>query len=406
MLALFAEWERETFRERARSGRLERARKGHVHARGFALYGYRYDPETKKHVLNEDEAVWVRRIFEWYNSGITTSEIVRRLREAGAPTTEEMWSRQKVSTIVTREEYTGVGWSNRYYPPAEAKKRGTKFRPESEWIEIEDAYPAIIDHKTFTLAQAVRGTHKNFADHPKTGAQYLLAGLLHCKECGKKFATNTTTVKAGKGIYRYYRCSGLENYDYPHERTASYKAEEVEGAVWEVVRWALHDPVEMVRRMGMVAEEALGEGTGEDEARELIREADGHLAKIATRRRKVQAAYEEDDTYTVEELKARLSEIENDRRRWEDQKARAEGMISGAANVQALVERIVAMQVDIMRADEWTIERRREKVREVVGKVEMHSDGTFTVDLLVPEPKAQATTVEEAARFWPLAISS
>ena len=50
---------------------------------GQDRYGYRRNGEIIEIV--EEEATWVRKVFEWYNQGVKLMEIRRRLIEARAP---------------------------------------------------------------------------------------------------------------------------------------------------------------------------------------------------------------------------------------------------------------------------------------------------------------------------------
>jgi site-specific DNA recombinase len=80
VLGLVGEWERESIIERTRSGRIQRYKEGSW-AAGYPPYGYSYNKETKKLVIEQTKARVVRRIYEQYNSGKSLSSIANMLNE-------------------------------------------------------------------------------------------------------------------------------------------------------------------------------------------------------------------------------------------------------------------------------------------------------------------------------------
>ena len=115
MLASFAEYERETIRERTRAG-LHRAYRGGKHF-GAAPYGYRTDESGFLQVVPE-EAEIVREIIENVAEGSTLYAEAKRLNDLGLVTPgwrygkkrpgAKLWSVMTVSNIVRQPAYSGV----------------------------------------------------------------------------------------------------------------------------------------------------------------------------------------------------------------------------------------------------------------------------------------------------------
>ena len=100
--------------------------------------------------MDETEAHWVRKIFEWLVSdGLSANAITYRLRELKSPTKRSQhWNRSSVLGILKDRAYTGKTYVFTFYQGTNRRK------PEIEWIEIPDATPAIISEELFEAAQA------------------------------------------------------------------------------------------------------------------------------------------------------------------------------------------------------------------------------------------------------------
>jgi site-specific DNA recombinase len=117
MLASFAEYERETIRERTRAG-LHRAFRSGRHF-GVVPYGYRADDQGRLQVVPE-EAKIVREIVSNVAEGSNLYAEAKRLNDLGVPTPgwrygsrakragSKLWSVMTVSNIVRQSAYSGI----------------------------------------------------------------------------------------------------------------------------------------------------------------------------------------------------------------------------------------------------------------------------------------------------------
>ncbi|MFH1678495.1 MAG: recombinase family protein [Candidatus Omnitrophota bacterium] len=87
MLGSCAEFERNRLIERVFPGMLMGAQKGQWQGARYAPYGYKYNKESKKLELFEDEARIVREIFTMYRHGKSTSQIAGHYYNLGIPLT-------------------------------------------------------------------------------------------------------------------------------------------------------------------------------------------------------------------------------------------------------------------------------------------------------------------------------
>ena len=197
MLASFAEYERETIRERTRAG-LHRAFRDGRHF-GVAPYGYRADDQGRLQVVPE-EAKIVREIVSNVAEGSTLYAEAKRLNDLGVPTPgwrygsrakragSKLWSVMTVSNIIRQSAYSGVH---------RVKANGGKDIIEQPVPPILDE-PGLQERAETTLRQNKRYPNRKY------DRDYLLSGLIRCAHCGGAVAGHPTGSRGKK--YHYYVC--------------------------------------------------------------------------------------------------------------------------------------------------------------------------------------------------------
>ena len=288
MLASFAEYERETIRERTRAG-LHRAFRGGRHF-GAVPYGYRADDQGRLQVVPE-EAKIVREIVSNVAEGSTLYAEAKRLNDLGVPTPgwrygsrakrvgSKLWSVMTVSNIVRQSAYSGVH---------KVKANGGKHIIEQPVPPILDE-PGLQERAETTLRQNKRYPNR------KNDRDYLLSGLIRCTHCGGAVAGHPTGSRGKK--YHYYVCRAGRtkalNNGVPHE-TSYVNAAWLEDLVWADVRRFLNDPGEVIVR---VRDELGDEGDTE--------ELDARKAELS---RRLAARQAEKDRYVRAYAQGHISE--------------------------------------------------------------------------------------------------
>jgi len=166
---------------------------------GGLPYGYRVAGVGQR-VIDETQALIVRRIFAEYIDGSSPRTIVSGLNRDRVPATRaDTWCMTAVHGDVRRgigilanQIYVGrqVWNRSRFVKHPETGRRVRQERPSSEWITTEQPELAIIDAATWDAAQArLRAASPKRADPTKTGGpgrapRHLLSGLLRCADCG------------------------------------------------------------------------------------------------------------------------------------------------------------------------------------------------------------------------------
>ena len=241
MLASFAEYERETIRERTRDGMHRAFRDGKY--MGRVPYGYRLNGDARLEVVAE-EAAFVREIIANIAEGSTLYREAKRLNDLGLPSPGQRyangvrkpgrsWSATTISNIVHQPAYSGI--------------HKVKFKGDEEHIERE--VPAITDPSLQERAKATLTENKRRPDR-KGDRKYLLAGLVKCAVCGFACVGHSATARGKK--YHYYRCIDGKTEKLrkgPPHPGPFLNAEWLEDLVWQDVRRFLENPGEILERV-------------------------------------------------------------------------------------------------------------------------------------------------------------
>ena len=233
----FSQIEAEKIKERTMRGKKARAKEGRMPmGSGIGLYGYDYIPVSQKgggqRVMNEIEASWVRKMYEWLvNEGLSTTAITFRLRDLNAPTKSgKTWTRRSVYERLTNIAYTGKTY---VFTTSDGKVYS---KAKEDWIELPGITPAIISQQLFEAAQnQLKVNYDKSIRNCKH--EYLLRGHLRCSKCGYAFVGHFMSGK------KYYRCSHTMKINAPIERCKSrtWDAEKLETLVWAQLEHYLSD---------------------------------------------------------------------------------------------------------------------------------------------------------------------
>lgn len=256
MSAGMAQWERETIGERISFGLVEKARQGKYPLNTPPL-GYDIDKETRKLVVNKEEAKLVRLIHKLYRKWGTAS-IARYLNERNYVGKNGcQWHAKSVRQVL--EGYPQVGkilWKGKVY---------------------EGNHEPIISLEEWKNTQHIIDRRKN--EQPRTiSSDYIFSGKLVCPTCGGNL-TGVYTETAGKKYYNYKcrrhldgRCKGSKN-------VSQIKIEKA-----------------FIDFLGKQDYETLLDN--------VAREGEQQLNK-------------HDDDINIEELKKRLDKLENKKKKWQ-----------------------------------------------------------------------------------------
>lgn len=185
-------------------------------------FGYLKDPDSKGHLIIDEETAWVvRKIFDYAMENKGSGYICRRLEKEKIPC-PTWWIRQRgyrnhFTKWELKDEENGrfiwdFGNVERilqnpvYYGAIASQKNDYRFKigvvrkkSMDEWIIVPDCHEPIIDRSVFDAVQEKIRKRQ----HPRQTAEEfsLFAGLIKCGECGKALTIRTTNSKKPKEVY-------------------------------------------------------------------------------------------------------------------------------------------------------------------------------------------------------------
>src|SRR6266540_3455271 len=405
---MIAEYERAQIRERARCGKLYRARQGSQAVLVCAPFGYRYlrktDDADGYFQVDPAEAEVVREVFRRYSEGDESiAEIARALSARGVPTRtgKAVWDRSTVWGMLRNPAYRGQAAfgktqtsGQRAKPTRPARARGERHgrretrrdQPPENWTLVP--VPALISEQTFELAQARLQENKRFAAR-NTKQPTLLQGILVCRECGYA-CYRTSTRTSSRRIY-YYRCIGSDNYRHVGGRVCQsrpIRADELDDLVWAEVRHLLEQPelvrAEIKRRLEAVRSQHPAARRREGLERELARVRAGTARLIE--------AYQE-QLIALEELRERMPKLRKRETTLTAQLSALEAELHDAETYLKLAETLEGFLARLADGlDQLTVHEQQRVLRLVVREVLIGGEqDNVTIRHSIPTPSGDGS---------------
>lgn len=183
-----------------------------------------YDVVDGHYVINEKEAIIIKKIFSLYIGGHGLLDIADTLNKLGYTTKRgNAFGKNSIYEILSNEKYIGTYTFNKAY-------RHDRHTKRTDTIVNENAIPAIISKGDFEKVKEIRSGHKRSGEF-RTRKVYLLSGLIVCGKCGANY-TGRTSIKTKNGkeySTGYYICGNKNRLGKCDSITL--KQEELENAV-------------------------------------------------------------------------------------------------------------------------------------------------------------------------------
>jgi len=301
ILMSFAEFEREVIGERI-TDKMQATRRRGMWTGGRPILGY--DVVEKKLIVNPDESVQVRRIFELYLDHGNLREVVAELRARVWTNKGYVGKRGQTVTGMPFTKATLHGLLNNVVYRGQMRvKDGV----------VAGVHQPIIDAELWDAVQArLRGNRKNSGAEVRNKTGAILRGLVQCGRCGAPMLHTFTTRGALR--HRYYICSKTHNEgaaSCPNARVAAGKFEQF---IVEQIRVMGTDELVLAKTAASVAQLAADSRQQlADERRRLElqlrgKRDDGQRSQMEQRLREVnaEAAAPGDGTVDIAKLRAAL----------------------------------------------------------------------------------------------------
>lgn len=202
LLASFAQEESESISRNEKWAIKKKFEKGEPNT-SLRTFGYDWDAETGKCTINEEEAVWVRYIYNQYLNGASIKGLAKDLAEKDVTALRgQSLGRTTIRRILTSETYVGDMILQKYFSPRIQKP--TVNKGEVPKYMVSNAHEAIVSREDFEAVQERLNNRARTA----TNAGYektFFAGMVRCGQCG--YACNHVERSNHKGRYIHIECN-------------------------------------------------------------------------------------------------------------------------------------------------------------------------------------------------------
>ena len=186
LLDAVAEFDNVTRAERTRLGKMSRVRSGNWHG-GPPPFGYKL--ENRKLVVVDEEARWVKRIFQEIVKGNAATSIKKVLDSNGVSPRRKngLWTIGSINALIKNSHYSG------HYIYTDSKSEQ----------KIEVQCPRIIDQTTWNAVQHKRSSEvlRNSQKNATTKHFYLIRDLMFCGYCGRPISGRIIKSRAEASYY-------------------------------------------------------------------------------------------------------------------------------------------------------------------------------------------------------------
>jgi site-specific DNA recombinase len=374
LLTAVGKIELDNIRKRTQMGRKYNIEHGNHHIR--PPFGWDYGDINKRWAINEAEANWVRQIYNWYITGVSVSEIARRLNKSGVLTKNMSrlgWTAQRISALVNSECYKGIAYYNKRFGST------GKAKDKKDWIQMHDI-PPIISHGTWLEAQSRRLNNRRFSPR-NTKVVYLTQNILICEECGKSFL-----IHSGKQHPRLM-CRGTTLYPHIFEcrKPKSLLYQPIAKRLWDAVRSLLSSEVGLQTAIDHSSKQIAGT---RKEIEKTLSELNKERQCLNLERDRV-ITWARKGSITENELDLQLRAIQAEDEQYSTKldKIRSDLILhTDTDTVYQQAKKLIPIIRERLN-DGLSLEEKRDLIKLLVRRVLLDKNGDMTIEFKVPEPE-------------------
>jgi DNA invertase Pin-like site-specific DNA recombinase len=192
ILSSLAQDESRSIAENSRWGIVRRFQQGKVRVNHTKFTGYDKDKNGEL-IINEREAVIVRRIFAEYLSGKGIKAICEGLMADYIPTATggKVWHESVIKKMLQNEKYAGDALLQKTITVDFLTHKRVRNQGQVPQFFVEDNHPAIIPKETFEAAQREIERRSKLKGGDKKRSRYTnkypFSGKIFCSNCGSMF---------------------------------------------------------------------------------------------------------------------------------------------------------------------------------------------------------------------------
>ena len=365
----FAQAESESTSSRARWGKRQAMKSGHVAMQYKQLLGYEKGPDGKPRIVPE-QAETVRFIYDRYLAGDSIREIKAALEGQGIPTVsgKAEWMASHIRSILTNEKYCGdVLLQKNFIQDCISKKVIPNTGQLPKYL-IQNHHEGIVSREIFDAVQLemARRNAKAGATRKSTptgrgkySGKHVLSNLLFCGECGMAYRRCVWTQR---GIKRpVWRC--VSRLDYGKKfctQSPTLDEEPLQQAILAAVNAVMLDRDTLARQLTAVMEWELAPMLGESMS---LADIDRALEELSSQFNSLLA---EASANPAEDYTERFRELSESTARLKERKAQMEGAFQEQGRLQNRLRAVSAamehMTAELTEWDEEVVHQLLEKV--------------------------------------------
>lgn len=282
IMSSLAQEESRSISENVKWGHRKRFADGKVTVPFNHFLGYKRG-EDGNLVIDEEQAVIVKRIYREYLSGSTAVAIAKGLTNDGieTPGHKQKWHASTVRSILTNEKYKGEALLQKYYTPDFLTKKQKVNNGEIQQYYVENNHPAIIEPEIFEMVRIEKD--RRLMLNGKYSGTDILTSRIKCGECGGSYGAKVwhSSSKYKKVIYQCNRkYAGKEKCTTP-----AIRADDVEERFVNVVNSLFENKEEIISNLEMVLDKI-------DSKMELTKEKDKLEKSLTEQVEKIQELIE------------------------------------------------------------------------------------------------------------------
>ena len=255
VLSAVAEIERENIRVQTMEGRMQKAREGKWNG-GFAPYGYALI--DGKLVVNEEEAVAIRTIFDQYvNTDLGANGIAKYLENHGIHKIARqngknpLFDAALIRRIIQNPVYSGkISYGRRRTEKVHGTRNEYRQVKKDDYLLVDGLHEALVSEEVWEQAQvkvAAQAKKYEKVNRDKKEKIHLLSGILKCPVCGAGMYGNKAIKKRKDGSnYKDFYYYGCKHRNMTRGHKCDYKKqvheEMLDASVAEVISKLVSNP--------------------------------------------------------------------------------------------------------------------------------------------------------------------
>ena len=255
VLSAVAEIECENIRVQTMEGRMQKAREGKWNG-GFAPYGYSLI--DGKLVVNEEEAVAIRMIFDQYvNTDLGANGIAKYLENHGIHKIARqngknpLFDAALIRRIIQNPVYSGkISYGRRRTEKVHGTRNEYRQVKKDDYLLVDGLHEALVSEEVWEQAQvkvAAQAKKYEKVNRDKKEKIHLLSGILKCPVCGAGMYGNKSIKKRKDGSnYKDFYYYGCKHRNMTRGHKCDYKKqvheEMLDASVAEVISKLVSNP--------------------------------------------------------------------------------------------------------------------------------------------------------------------